>query len=76
MVFPMLKFKLRGSISMPVPTEKSTFGNACSRMLWYLSVSVLIEWPSFIGAVIVLLTTCWASSADSELPTIFDLDWT
>ena len=29
-VFPMLKFKLFGSMYMPMPTEKSTFDNACS----------------------------------------------
>ena len=29
-VFPMLKLKSLGSMYMPMPTEKSTFDNACS----------------------------------------------
>ena len=29
-VFSMLNFKSLGSIHMPMPTEKSTFDNACS----------------------------------------------
>ena len=28
--FPMAQFKLLGSMYMPMPTEKSTFDNACS----------------------------------------------
>lgn len=32
-VFPMLRFKLLGSIEMSVPIEKSTFDNSCSKKL-------------------------------------------
>lgn len=54
-VFIMVKFKLLGTIYMPVAIPKSTFDNACSKTAWYLSIFALIEESSFINAVIVFL---------------------
>ena len=51
----MLNFKLLESMYMPMPTEKSTFDNACYNTPWYLSISILIEQSSFISALSVLL---------------------
>ena len=72
-IFPMFKFELLGSMYMPVPAEKCIFDNASSKTLWYLSILELIEWSSFIRALILLLKNCWVSTADTELSTILDL---
>ena len=72
--FPIFKFKLLESMYIPVPTEKSTFDNACSNTPWYFSMS--IDKSLFINALNVLLKSYWASLADAELPTIVDLVWT
>ena len=57
-IFPMLKFKSLGSMYMPVPTEKSAFDNAFSNAPSYLSISMPMEYSSFISALNVLLETC------------------
>ena len=54
-VFIMLKFKLLGTIHMPVAIPKSTFDNACSKTAWYLSIFGLMEESLFINALIVFL---------------------
>ena len=54
----MLKFKSLGSMYMPVPTEKSAFDNAFSNTSSYLSISMPMEYSSFISALNVLLETC------------------
>ena len=72
--FPIFKFRLLGSMYIPVPTQKSTFDNACSNTPWYFSMS--IDKSSFINDLNVSLKSCWASTAGAELPTIVDLAWT
>ena len=44
---------------MPVPIAraKSTFDNGWSKTLWHLSISTLIELPSFISALNMVLKT-------------------
>ena len=75
-VFPMLKFKLLTSMYLPMPTEISTFDNACSNTHWYLSISMPMEYSSFINTLNMSLKTCLASTAGSELPAMVDLAWT
>ena len=58
---------------MPVPTEKSTFDNACPKTLWYMSISPLTVYSSFIIVLNMLLKTCWPSAAGTKLPSIVDL---
>ena len=74
-VFPMFKFKLLGSMYMPVPTKKSTFDNACSNPPWYLSILMPIEWSSLISALNGLLRTCGASTVGAGLLAMLDLAW-
>ena len=54
--FPMAKFKLLGSMYMPIPIEKSTFDNACSNTPLYFSIS--IDKPSFINDLNMSLKSC------------------
>ena len=74
-IFPIFKFKLLGGVQMPVPTQKSTFDNACPK-IWHLSICASTESSSFISGLNMLLNTCWISTIDLELPTILGLAWT
>ena len=60
---------------MSVPTEKSTFDNACSKTPWYLPVSALIEKSSFISALNALLKICRVSVAGTEISTTLEPAW-
>ena len=62
--FPMAKFKFLGSIYMPMSTEKSTFDNACSLILFNINRQVFVyQWfERVLKELLRIYCRCWITN--------------